>query len=300
MRDSSLALRPPVITFPDSDAASHSMRVYRRSARTPIVHVEGVHTHHFFVLLFVEKGEGTVQLARGTLPLAPGSFHLLFPGETHDTGGCLDLDGWVVEFTEDVLAHRDGMTDFFGAAAGRARWARCLRKHEPHERRVRVPETRMNFISSLCDTLCRELAERHIGYRDAARATLQLILLEVLRLQANRVAEKPRHPLVEEALGVIDAHYTETFSLTDVARLVGRSSTHLAQLMKEHTGKTVLEWIAERRLDDARRRLRETDENVTVIGERVGYGSTNQFIRQFRRVHGVTPGAWRHAHHEAA
>jgi AraC-like DNA-binding protein len=32
---------------------------------------------------------------------------------------------------------------------------------------------------------------------------------------------------------------------------------------------------------------------VDIIAERVGYADVTHFIRLFRRVHGVTPAAWR-------
>lgn len=297
---SSTPPRPPIVTFAGEDPASHSIRAYRRSTRAPIVHVEGLHTHTFFVLFYVDRGLARMRFARGEIELRSGDLHVLFPGELHaveDLGG---LDGWVVEFTEDALNHRDGVTDVFGAAAGRARWARCLRKQEATRRVANLPCTRRAFADGLCAELVRALADKPIGHRDTARASLQLLLLELVRDRAAQAVERPRHALVEEALSVIDAHYTGAVSLAHVARAVGRSSAHLAQTMKAHTGKTVLEWIAERRLDDARRRLRETDENIQIIGERVGYGSTNQFIRQFRRVHGVSPGQWRRGHHVAA
>jgi len=44
---------------------------------------------------------------------------------------------------------------------------------------------------------------------------------------------------------------------------------------------------------EARWRLRGTDERVDIIAERVGYADVTHFIRLFRRVHGLTPAAWR-------
>ncbi len=56
---------------------------------------------------------------------------------------------------------------------------------------------------------------------------------------------------------------------------------------------TVLEWITERRMAEARRRLRETDEDVAIVAERVGYHDATYFIRLFRRAHQTTPRAFR-------
>ena len=79
----------------------------------------------------------------------------------------------------------------------------------------------------------------------------------------------------------------------DVARAVGRSGAHVASVVRQETGRTVGEWIREVRMAEARRRLRGTDEQVEVLAQRVGYADVTHFIRVFRRVHGVTPAAWR-------
>jgi AraC-like DNA-binding protein len=61
------------------------------------------------------------------------------------------------------------------------------------------------------------------------------------------------------------------------------------------TGRTVQQWITERRMTEARRLLAGTDLTVQAVGARVGYRDASYFIRSFRRGHGVTPLEWRHA-----
>ena len=60
-------------------------------------------------------------------------------------------------------------------------------------------------------------------------------------------------------------------------------------------GRTVQEWITERRMTQARRLLVETDLTVAEVGRRVGYADPVYFGRSFRRAHATTPLRWRHA-----
>jgi AraC-like DNA-binding protein len=121
-----------------------------------------------------------------------------------------------------------------------------------------------------------------------------LLLVTFLRAAAPTLVHAQPSPLVEEVFSVIDERYAESpLSLQQVARAVGRSPGYVTSVVREQTGLTVLEWITERRMDEARRRLRETDEQIAIIGERVGYATTNHFLRQFNRAHGLSPGAWR-------
>jgi AraC family transcriptional activator of pobA len=83
--------------------------------------------------------------------------------------------------------------------------------------------------------------------------------------------------------------------LKDVARAVSLSPGHLTTVVRRKTGRTVLEWIAERRMVEARRLLVQTDLAVEEVGRRVGYGHPGYFVRTFRRAHGSTPLGWRRA-----
>ena len=73
------------------------------------------------------------------------------------------------------------------------------------------------------------------------------------------------------------------------------SQGHLTTVVRHKTGRTVQEWIAERRMAQARRLLVETDLAVEEVGHRVGYGNPGYFVRYFRRAHGTTPLGWRRA-----
>ena len=102
-------------------------------------------------------------------------------------------------------------------------------------------------------------------------------------------------PLLAEVFGFIEERYRERISLRDVARAVSLSLGHVTTVVRRKTGRTVQEWIAERRMVEARRLLVETDLTVEEVGRRVDYGDPGYFVRSFRRAHGITPLGWRRA-----
>ncbi len=101
--------------------------------------------------------------------------------------------------------------------------------------------------------------------------------------------------LAARALAFIAKNAFSPLSLEDVARAVGRNRSHVADVVRRETGLTVGQLISALRLDEARRRLEETDELVEVIGERVGYTDATHFARMFKRRFGAAPRAWRTA-----
>jgi AraC-like DNA-binding protein len=65
--------------------------------------------------------------------------------------------------------------------------------------------------------------------------------------------------------------------------------------VRRRTGRTVGQWITERRMAEARRLLDGTDLTVAAVGARVGFRDPGYFVRTFRRAHGTAPQAWRRA-----
>ena len=103
-------------------------------------------------------------------------------------------------------------------------------------------------------------------------------------------------PLLNNVFYFIDKNYQQSISLREVAEAVGRSPAYLTDLVRRETGKTVLSWIIEHRMAEARRLLVETDQSVERITEAVGYFDRRHFSRLFLRFHNVTPQVWRRTH----
>jgi AraC-like DNA-binding protein len=140
-----------------------------------------------------------------------------------------------------------------------------------------------------------ELTARHDGYRQAALAHLTLLLIELARLARDVVADLRRsgEPLLAEVFALIDRRHAEPLSLRDVADELGMTPGHLTTVVRRRTGRTVGEWIVERRMAAARELLAQTDLPVAEIAGRVGISDPGYFSRLFGRAHGTSPREWR-------
>jgi AraC-like DNA-binding protein len=78
-----------------------------------------------------------------------------------------------------------------------------------------------------------------------------------------------------------------------VAAAVNISPGHLTSTVRRRTGRTVQEWITERRMVQARRLLTGTELPVGEVGRRVGFPDPGYFARTFGKVHGISPARWR-------
>ncbi|MEL7332699.1 MAG: response regulator [Cyanobacteria bacterium J06560_2] len=103
----------------------------------------------------------------------------------------------------------------------------------------------------------------------------------------------PSCPKLETVFKFIENHYQQPIHLSDVAKAAGYSPAYLTNLSQSYTGRTIKNWIIERRMVQARRLLRETAQSIKKIAEASGYADAGYFTRQFRQLHGMTPKTWR-------
>jgi AraC family transcriptional activator of pobA len=161
--------------------------------------------------------------------------------------------------------------------------------------RLEVPADRRPAWDAMIGSIETELTTRQEGYRQAALAHLTLLLIELARLAGDVVGDLRRsgEPLLADVFAVIDRRHGEPLSLRDVAREIGMTPGHLTTLVRRRTGRTVQQWIIERRMTEARKLLADTDLPVSEIARRVGISDPGYFSRLFRRAHGRPPRSWR-------
>jgi AraC-like DNA-binding protein len=256
-----------------------------------------MHGHRFFVLNYYDRGVGRICFPRGGLDVEAGHVVLAVPGELHDTTGIGHMGGWVVEFTGDIFGSTSVGPSLMRAHAGGAPWLAFTERPFGHAHAVVPAQDQISWERRLV-RLQSEVLDAAIGAQGAIRALMHLLLIDFSRLlvPASLPERSSKAPLVSEVLAVIELRLAEPgLSLTAIARAVGRSRSHVTQVLRAETGMTVLQWLTERRMAEARRRLQETDEDVAIVGERVGYLDPTYFARRFQHAHGMSARAYRRA-----
>lgn len=87
-----------------------------------------------------------------------------------------------------------------------------------------------------------------------------------------------------------------TLSTEDVAKKLHYSRTYLSDEFRKCTGKKLIDYINESRINHALILLMQKDLSVADIATRLGYDSQNSFTRNFRNLLNITPAAWRKSH----
>jgi AraC-like DNA-binding protein len=107
-------------------------------------------------------------------------------------------------------------------------------------------------------------------------------------LQAPERAAEPR--FIRRAAAYVDAHAAEPLSVADIARAVGISVRALQAGFLKHRRMSPMEFLRDRRLDLAHRRLlTPSPESVTDIAIACGFSHLGRFSQAYRARFGETP-----------
>jgi len=102
---------------------------------------------------------------------------------------------------------------------------------------------------------------------------------------------------LRQAIALIDHHLSDEeegrVALRAVARAVRMSYFHFSRAFKQSMGMTATNYIAERRIERAKKMLEETELPISEIALRSGFSSQSHFTTAFRRLAGATPKAFR-------
>ena len=91
----------------------------------------------------------------------------------------------------------------------------------------------------------------------------------------------------------IETHIDEDLSLEQLSAEAELSPIYVSKVFKERLGLNYIEFLTTCRIDEAKRRLVETDETIKAIAVDVGYHDANYFGKVFKKVTGETPNAYR-------
>jgi AraC-like DNA-binding protein len=233
-------------------------------------------------LLYCERIEkaGTAEINGRTLEVSGGDCFVLPAGSVvHD-------DTWL-NFDRAVVLHR--------AEAGTVAFVNEFpRDAALGIGRVTVPIADRRRWGDRLERLQYEMTAQAPRSREAAQALLTLLAVDAARYVGCSVPTAlPPRRVVAEVFRHINEHLAAPISLRDIANAVNFSPAYLTDLMKRETGRPIVSWIIELRMQRAEHLLAQTDQPISQIAATVGYGDANSFGRAFTKRRGVSPWQWR-------
>lgn len=99
--------------------------------------------------------------------------------------------------------------------------------------------------------------------------------------------------LLARVIEHIGASCSSRLSTADLAAMCYFTESYFCRFFKRLTGKSTVDYINNLRVERATVMLRDTDEPVALIAERVGFEDANYFSRTFKKIKGISPREYR-------
>lgn len=127
---------------------------------------------------------------------------------------------------------------------------------------------------------------------------LEATLLELvaLFLEDNShapVPEKQENPFADQVSGYIHRHIAEKLSVRQLAREMHFNEKYFISLFKQHFATTPAQYIKTLRLELAKQELLYSDDNISLLIERIGYAAPAELSKDFKSYTGLSPTAFR-------
>ena len=92
---------------------------------------------------------------------------------------------------------------------------------------------------------------------------------------------------------MIEENYSRKITLNDLAEVCRMSPNYFSGLFSQEMKMTFVEYVTNKRMDQAKRLLRESDQSSAQIAAAVGYKDAHYFSFVFKKTMGSSPRDWR-------
>ena len=117
-----------------------------------------------------------------------------------------------------------------------------------------------------------------------------LLNLRLVALYGNVPTEHDTHNYtLSHAVVFLERNYTQPIQLTDVAQACHCSVSYISHIFKDSTGTSILSYVNNLRIKDAKKLLLNTRLSIKQIAEMIGFGSPNYMCEVFHRNVGISP-----------
>lgn len=240
------------------------------------------HTHDYLEVTIIRSGRGQHLVSGKRTNILRGDVIVVPKGASHAFLRCDRLEHFNIALSALFLQHLD--------ADIRSLAGFGLFSPEPEVRTMRLRDAGvMNEIEQLMERLLAELSLRGEGHKALTRIAASELIARLARAYAGPSAGGLSTSPLSRIAGYIEANWSRSLTLADLATRFGSSVRHFDRVFKAHYGITPVEHILRLRIHRAKEMLASTNRPVTDIALDCGFSDSNYFSRQFKRVTGTRP-----------
>lgn len=220
------------------------------------------HSHDFYELVYYQKGSGISRIGDTVWEFGDNNFILIPPNVPHDEKTFVSCDVSCVGFRMDDKCPLDIYEDVQGK------------------------------VSRIVSAIMEETVKQNLGYKEMLNIRLNELLLTMRRL-AQKQPQGTHGKSFKYVINYIGENYHEKIRLKDFAAQLNFSYDYFQHKFKEEVGISPQRFLVQKRVEAAKRLLKDESLSCTQIAYRCGFSNSAQFSAVFKREEGMNPQQYR-------
>ncbi len=235
------------------------------------------HWHNEYQIIWVSKGELDYCVSGDTFPLNRSNLLFINRQQLHSSKPAVqDVKTLCINFHENVF-HPVLWKHYISPVLENPSFTYTLLPLKPHhitrlEQFMKWNEklqgyfSIMNFLSQLAERIVQSFDETKTDPVDSEEMSKMNLLLEF-----------------------VHTHYAEPITVKDIADVAHINKNQLTALFHKYTNLSPMKYVNNYRLYEAKTRIVNTRQPLSIISEDVGYNQQSYFIQQFKEMYKLTP-----------
>ncbi|MEO9337810.1 AraC family transcriptional regulator [Mesorhizobium sp. SB112] len=187
----------------------------------------------------------------------------------------------------DLHIHKDRLLRFLSPSVGTSVALAALR------RPVEIQD--VGTLGILANLLVGEVSNpsKHAVYAESLVGSIITGLLDIPEEGHEQANGRLTQAQMNKLISRVNARSDRRLTVAEMAETVGLSESWFANVFKQTTGKTPLQWQLGTRIDLAKKLLMESDLTLVDVAAQLGFSDQAHLTKAFRQIAGETPAAWR-------
>lgn len=236
------------------------------------------HTHHFTELFYVMRGEGSFLVEDEKFAVKEDDLIVVNPNVAHTEISVPDTP------LEYIVLGISGL-QFLSEE-----------KDEVYDYSVHNYYDYKHEILFYLRTLVEEIKNEDENYEAITQNLLEILILNILRRTKKKIQIKATKKVTKECRFIeqyINEHYAEDITLQKLSDLTYLNKYYIVHVFKKYKGLSPINYLIERRIEEAKNLLETTNYSVSKISDIIGFSSQSYFSQTFKKEMDMTPNQYR-------
>jgi AraC-like DNA-binding protein len=243
-----------------------------------------------FAFMVVDKGWMTIHYNGRELTFQPNDLYIYSPGlfvnvvATSD-----DFHGYCLMADEHVTIEAPSVHDLVHLA-----YLPIIQLHEPKQT---LPTDAAQHLLMKMREIISYLHSDHIFKSEVLRMLYSIFLLDLQNAQQRAIVHRQIPQRVEEIfigfIRLLPRYFAEHHDIAFYASKLHISTVYLSRVVRQVTGRTVVDYINQMLLMEASFLLKSSNLSITQIADKLHFADTPSFSKFFSRLNGISPKEYR-------